>query len=178
MSLFDLGVSSVIMISTLAVKVSTVYRSIITILTLAGKVSTACRGMAAILRAVLKVYEVFKHAPGDYRNISEEVKLLEVIVDGAVQYFKGTILSDQKKSEGREVLQGCQNILKDLHVFIENQKALASANMRQGRQFLKRFKLGNERITTLRARLISNSILLSNFIRRFVIPVMITLYIS
>lgn len=152
MSLFGWGVSNIIAVSSLVVRVSTIYRGITTISSL-----------------VVKAYKVFKDGPNKYNRILEEAKSFKIIVDGAIQYFKTTALNDQKQLEGQEILQGCQNILKDLHAFIEKYKSLAFVNRRQGRQIIKRFKLGNEDVATLRARLISNTILLSNFMRRFVV---------
>ena len=114
----------------------------------------------------VKVYTAYRDAPDDYRHISEEVKSLQTIVDGAVKYFENTSLGDSKRQEGQEALQGCQGVLEDLNSLIEKYKSLASPNKMQ---FFTRVRLGIEDIVTLRARLTSNTVLLSNFIRRFVI---------
>ena len=150
MSLSDWGVSDIITLHHLTV-ISTVYRSIV-----------------AISSLVVKLYKVFKDGSGDYRRISEEAKSLRITVDGAVHFLKSTTLNKRKQLEGREILQGCQNILRDFDAFIKNYKSLASSNQWQWRQVFKRFSPGSEDNTTLRIRLISNTILLSNFIRRFV----------
>ena len=116
----------------------------------------------------VQVYSVYKDAPDDYKHISEEVRSLQTIVDGAVKHLKNGALSDSKRQEGQEALQGCQSILEDLNSLIEKYKSLESTDKKQ---VLKRIKLGTEDIMTLRQRLMSNTLLLTNFTRRFVILV-------
>ena len=127
----------------------------------------------AISGLAAKVYSAYKNAPDDYKHISEEVKSLQICVDQAVKYLKNTALSEVKRREGQDALQSCQSILKDLNSLIEKYQSLASTNKMQ---VFKRVKLGTEDITTLRARLTSNTVLLSNFNRRFAIPVF-TIYL-
>ena len=116
----------------------------------------------------LAIKVITAYTPGDYKRISEDVKSLQTIVDGAVKYFENTALSASKRQEGQEALQGCQSVLEDLNSLIEKYKSLASPDKIQ---FFRRVKLGTENIVNLRARLTSNTVLLSNFIRRFVILV-------
>ena len=115
----------------------------------------------------IKVYSAYKDAPDDYKHISGEVKSLQTIVNRAIQYLKDTTLSDSKRQEGHEALQSCQSVLEELDSLIEKYKSLASTNKMQ---VFKRVKLGTEDIMTLRTRLTSNTVFLSNFIRRFVLP--------
>ena len=117
----------------------------------------------------ITVYTAYKDAPGDYKHISEEVRPLQTIVDQAVNYLTNTALSDSKRQEGKEALQSCQNVLEELNALIEKYKSLASTNNKM--QVFKRVKLGTEDITTLRARLTSNTVLLSNFNRRSASPI-------
>ena len=121
----------------------------------------------------VKVYSAYKGAPDDYKHISEEVKSLQTAVDQAVKFLKNPSLSEIKRQDGQKVLESCQGILEDLNSFIEKYKSLASTNKMQ---VFKRVKLGTEDIMTLRARLMSNTILLSNFNRRFVILVFVIQY--
>ena len=123
----------------------------------------------AISGLAAKVYTAYKDAPGDYRNISDEVKSLHIVIDKAVQHLKDPTLSSNYQQEGQEVLTGCQNVLKDLDALIIEYKSLASANT-NARQVIDRMKLGTEDIATLRIRLISNTGLLNGFIQRFDIP--------
>ena len=124
-----------------------------------------------ISKLAVTVYTAYKDAPNEYKNIAEEVDLLQIMINKAAQHFQSTTLSDNDRQEGQKVLKGCQSVLEDLNSLIEEYKSLASAN---ATQIFKRVKLGTEDITSLRVRLISNTGLLSSFIRRFDISTIIT----
>lgn len=112
-----------------------------------------------------KVYTAYKDAPNTYKNIAEEVKSLQGIINKAAKHFRSTTLSDNDRQEGQEALKGCQSVLRDLNShIIEKYRSLASTRRRQ---FFQRALLGTEDVATLRVRLISNTTLLSSFIRRF-----------
>ena len=116
----------------------------------------------AVSRLALKVYTAYIDAPDDYRNIADEVKSLHIIIEEAARHFESTTLSNKKQQGGKEVLEGCQKVLKDLDALIEKYNALASANTSQ---VFRRIKLGTE-IVILWVRLILNTILLNSFIQR------------
>ena len=118
----------------------------------------------AISKLAAKVYTAYKDAPSDYKNIAEEVRSLEGIINKAAQHFRSAALSDNDLQVGQEALKGCQSVLRDLNSLIEKYGSLASTNTGQ---VFQRVKLGTEDIATLRARLTSNATLLSSFIRRF-----------
>ena len=144
-------------------------------MSLAGVVGTMSLGggvgdIMAISGLAVKVYTAYKDAPGDYRNISDEVRSLHIVIDKAIQHLKDPTLSNNYQQEGQEVLAGCQNVLKDLDALIIKYNSLASTNTSQ---VIDRIKLGTEDIATLRIRLISNTGLLNGFIQRFDI---LTLY--
>ena len=126
----------------------------------------------AVSRLAFKVYTACKDAPEDYRNISDEVKSLHIIINKAAQHFESTTLSNSCRQEGQEVLRGCQNVLEDLDSLIGKYNGLASASTSTS-QVVQRVRLGaglvlgTEDITTLRVRLISNTTLLNGFIQRF-----------
>ena len=120
-----------------------------------------------ISKLAVAVWTAYKDASNNYKHIIEEVKSLQIVIDRAAQHFGGTALSDNDRQQGQEVLKGCQSILEDLNSLLEKYKSLASAN---ASQVFQRVKLGTDDITTLRVRLISNTRLLSSFIRRFDIP--------
>ena len=122
----------------------------------------------AISKLAIRVYTAYQDAPGEYKNISEEVRSLQIVVDGAIHYFEGGTLSDSKRHEGQKVLQGCQSVLEDLGSLIKKHKGIASAKRKRW-QIFKRVKFSNHNITALRGRLISNTVLLNSFIRRFVL---------
>ena len=118
----------------------------------------------AISGLAVQVYTAYKDAPDDYRHISDEVKSLHIIVNKAARHFESPTLSSNNRQEGQEVLKGCQNVLEDLDSLIQKYNSLASAS---SSRVLKRIRLGTEDIATLRARLTSNTTLLSSFIQRF-----------
>ena len=122
----------------------------------------------AISGLAIKVYTAYKDAPEEYRHISEEVVALQILIDQVAQHFKSATMSSSDRLDGQNTLKGCQSVLKDLNTLIEKYKSLASSN--KGLVF-KRIKLGNEDISAIRIRLISNTVLLSGFVRRFVFPV-------
>ena len=121
----------------------------------------------SISKLAVTVYTAYKDAPNDYKHVAEEVDSLQIMINNAAQHFKSTALSDNDRQQGQKVLKGCQSVLEDLNSLIEEYKSLASTNTNQ---IFKRVKLGTEDITSLRVRLISNTGLLSSFIRRSDIP--------
>ena len=145
-------------------------------MSLAGAVGAMSLGgsvgdIMAISGLAIKVYTAYKDAPGDYRNISDEVKSLHIIIDKAVQHLRDPTLSNNYRQEGQDVLTGCQNVLKDLDALIVKYNSLAPANTSTSTsRAIDRVKLSSEDIATLRSRLISNISLLNGFIQRFDIP--------
>ena len=115
----------------------------------------------------VKVYTAYKDAPDDYRNISDEVESLQILIDKAARHFKSTTLDNDSRQEGQKALKGCKSILEDLNSLIEKYNSSGSSRTSQ---VLKRIKLGTEDIASLRVRLISNTALLNGFIQRLVIP--------
>ena len=122
----------------------------------------------AVSKLAIKVYTAYQNAPGEYKNISEEVMSLRIVVDRAIHYFEGDTLSDNERHEGQKVLQGFQSVLEDLDSLIKKNKSIASAKRKRW-QFFKRVKFSNSNITALRRRLTSNGILFNSFIQRFVL---------
>ena len=127
----------------------------------------ACaRDIFATSDLAVRVYTAYKDAPNDYRRISKDVAALQILIDKVAQHFKSTTIpNSDDRHYGQKVLKGCQGVLQDLHSYIEKYKRLASMNKRL---VLNRVKLGKD-ITALRVQLISNTILLNGFVRRFVI---------
>ena len=130
----------------------------------------------AISGLAIKVYTAYKDAPDDYRNIADEVRSLHIIINEAARHFESTALSKEKQQGGKEVLEGCQNVLQDLDTLIEKYNTLAPANANTSQVF-RRIKLGTEDIATLRVRLISNTTLLNSFIQRLDIALLLRLSI-
>ena len=117
----------------------------------------------AISRLAVIVYTAYKDAPEDYRQISDEVESLKILIDKAAPYFGSTTLNTNSRQEGQKALKGCKSVLEDLNSLIEKYNSSGSSRTSQ---VLKRIKLGTEDIGSLRVRLISNTALLNGFIQR------------
>lgn len=119
----------------------------------------------AISALAIKVHVAYKGATDDHRYISDDVAALQVLIDKAAQHFKDATISSDDRHYGQKILQGCHNVLGNLLSLIEKHKRLASYNKRL---VLTGVSLGKEDITALQGRLISNTVLLNGFVRRFV----------
>ena len=121
----------------------------------------------ALSALTIKVYMAYKDAPSDHRHISDEVAALQILIGKAAQYFNGNTISSDDRHEGQKILKGCQSILGDLDFLIEKYKRLSSRNKMLVLTGVKSGK--KEDIITLQERLISGTVLLNGFVRRFVI---------
>lgn len=119
----------------------------------------------ALSGLAMKVHTDYKNILHDYRQISEEALALHVLSGKAAQHLKGTAISSDDQCYGRKVLRGCQDVLEELNSLVERYKSLAAINER-----LAKVKLSKGGIIVLQERLISDTVLLNGFIRRFVIP--------
>ena len=123
----------------------------------------ACvRDIIATSGLAVRVHLAYKDAPDDGRYISEDVVTLQALIDKAAQHLKKTTISSDDRHHGQEVLKGCQGVLEDLMALIEKYKRLACINMKL---VLNTVKVGKENITTLHVRLMSNTGLLTGFVR-------------
>lgn len=95
-----------------------------------GGVSLGCGvgDIIAVSKLAVRVYSAYEDAPDDYRNIANEVKSLDIIINNAALHFESTTLSDNKRQEGQVVLKGCQDVLEDLDSFIVKYSSLDSAS--------------------------------------------------
>ncbi|KAF8419516.1 hypothetical protein EV426DRAFT_644774 [Tirmania nivea] len=119
----------------------------------------------AISKLAWDVYNVYKDAPDDFRNISDEIKSLHIIMDNNSLRVK---LQDPKmtleeRKRVQEILQGCTNVLKDSDRLLDKYKSLGSTPGSSSRA-LDRVNWGKENISELRSRLTSNTILLNTFV--------------
>lgn len=117
----------------------------------------------ALSGLAIRVYSAYRDAPDDYRNISEGVAALQILIDKVAQLFKSTPINTGDLYSGQKVLKSCQDVLVHLSSLIQKYESLLCINERVARA-----KLGKD-IVALRERLISNIILLHGFVRRFVV---------
>lgn len=111
------------------------------------------------------VYISYKDAPEDFRNISDEIKSLHIIIDRYKDRFQDKTLTSDEEIQLREILQGCTNVLGDLDKLQIKYMSFGSAQSSSS-QAIHRIRWGQENITQLRARLTSNITLLNTFITR------------
>ena len=120
----------------------------------------------AISALAAKVFTAYENAPDTYGHIATEVVVLQRLIDKAAQHFKTTTLGKEDLRDGQQILKSCESILVDLNSLVEEYQSLSSTNRGFG---FHRVKLRSKDIATLRARLISNTTLLSGFVRGFAI---------
>lgn len=124
----------------------------------------------SILALAIKVHTAYEDAPDDYRHISEEVLTLRTLIDKTAQHFKSNSITHDYLYDGLKALKGCQSVLENLNSLIEKYKKRVSMN--QSLIFMG-IKLGKEDIVTLQEKLTFNTGLLTGFIRKFVLGLLL-----
>jgi len=107
------------------------------------------------------VYKSCKGAPESFGNISFEVLSLHAVLKEAEETVFAQPLSQTKQERLKPVVDGCYRVLKDLDDLCKKYQSLGT----QGRRVWDRMKWGTEDIAELRARLTSNTGLLTAWIR-------------
>ena len=108
-----------------------------------------------------KVYKSCKEAPDSYGRISLEVLSLHAVLKEAEETVFAEPLSPTKQEHLKAVGDGCHSVLKDLENLCKTYQNLGT----QGKRTWERMKWGTEDIAELRTRLISNTVLLTAWIR-------------
>ena len=119
----------------------------------------------AVSKLAWDVYNAYKDAPEDFRNISDEIKSLHIIVERNKVKFQDKTRTPDEQVQLRDILQGCTNVLEDLDKLHTKYMRLGSAQGSSS-QVIDRIKWTQENIGELRARLTSNTTLLNAFIAR------------
>ena len=109
----------------------------------------------------INVYTAYKDDIDDQGYISSEVAALRTLINKAAQHFKTTPRGSDSRPHGQSVLIHCQRVLENLDSFARRYNSLPSTTKRQ-------VILSKREIVALRESLISNTILLNGFVRRFV----------
>jgi hypothetical protein len=107
------------------------------------------------------VYKSCKGAPESFGNISSEVLSLHAVLKEAEETVFAQPLSPQKQERFKPVGDGCRRVLEDLDQLIKRYESLGT----QGKRTWDRMKWGTEDIAELRLRMISNTGLLSMWIK-------------
>ena len=119
----------------------------------------------AVSKLAWDVYTAYKDAPEDFRNISDEIKSLHIIVDRHKGQSWDKTLNSDEQTQLREILRGCANVLGDLDNLHTKYMRLGS-DQGSSSKAIDRIKWTQENIDELRARLTSNTMLLNTFIAR------------
>ena len=123
----------------------------------------------AISSLAIRVYTTYKDTIDDHGYISDEVAALRVLIDKAAQYFKTTAKGSDGRPHAQNVLINCQSVLEDLDSFARKYNNLPpTINLPSTAK--QQVILGKKEIVALRESLISNTISLNGFVRRFVMP--------
>lgn len=119
----------------------------------------------AVGKLALKVYNVYKDAPAEFKDISDEIDSLQIILGQQDRAFQDGKLSTKQKEELGRILQGCKNVLKDLDELMTKYQSLGAP---QSSRAIDRLKWDPEDVVKLRGRLTSNITLLNTFISKCV----------
>jgi hypothetical protein len=120
------------------------------------------------------VYQSCKNAPESFGDISLEVLSLHAVLKEAEGTVFAQPLSPTRQAGLKVVGDGCRSVLKDLDNLVKKYQGLGSQNPRT----LDRMRWGTEDVVDMRLRLISNTGLLTAWMRcvtEFVLDFMLRL---
>ena len=107
------------------------------------------------------VYKSCKDAPESFRNIAQEVSTLHLVIKEFGETLSDQTLSTTQQTHLKVAGDGCHSTLKDLQKLIEKYERLGTKSKRTW----DRIGWGAQPIADLRSRLVSNTVLLTAFIR-------------
>ncbi|KAF8421368.1 hypothetical protein EV426DRAFT_197025 [Tirmania nivea] len=119
--------------------------------------------VAKLAWGVYTAYSACKDAPEDFRNISDEIKSLHILIDMHKDIFQDKTLSSDQETRLQGILEGCTNVLEDLDKLRIKYMSLGSTQGSSSHA-IDRIKWSQENIAGLRGRLTSNTTLLNTFI--------------
>ena len=116
-----------------------------------------------------KVFKSCKDSSENFKNLSGEVVSLHVVLKETEDLIVENGLSQNQAAQLKHVADGCQKVLGDLEEMLTKYRSLGTKSQRTW----DRMKWGNEGIADLRARLTSNTSMLSacnSVMMKYVIP--------
>ena len=108
-----------------------------------------------------RIYKVCKDAPESFKNIAQEVLSLHAVLKELEETYSDANFSAAQQSRLRIVGDGCRAVLEDLQGLVDRYNSLGTSTKRTW----DRLAWGSEDIAELRSRLISNTGLLTTFIK-------------
>lgn len=106
------------------------------------------------------LYKSCKDAPESFKNISQEVLSLHLVLKEVEETYSDAVLSATQQSRLANIGNGCRAILKDLEAILHKYNSLGKA-----KRTWNRLGWGSNDIAELRARLMSNTVLLTTFVK-------------
>ena len=104
-------------------------------------------------RKTYRAYKACKDAPEGFKNITQEVLSLHVVLKELKKTHSDANLSADQQSRLRIVGDGCRAVLQDLQDLVDRYNSLGTKTKRTR----DRLAWGSQNITDLRLRLISNT---------------------
>ncbi|KAG4440044.1 hypothetical protein IFR05_004494 [Cadophora sp. M221] len=114
----------------------------------------------AVGKLAWSVYKSCKDAPESFSNISTEVLSLHAVLKEVEEALADEPLTESKQRSLATVGNGCHGVLSDLQALVVKYESLGS----QSRRTWDRMRWGSNDIAELRARLTSNTMLLTAFL--------------
>lgn len=116
---------------------------------------------AALGQLAWKIYKSCKDAPESFKNISQEVSSLHLVLKELEETFLDTNLSTAQQSRLETIGDGCRGVLEDLQYSLNRYNSLGTKSKRTW----DRLGWGSKDIADLRFRLISNTGLMTAFVK-------------
>ena len=116
---------------------------------------------AALGQLTWKIYKACKNAPEGFKNITQEVLSLHAVLKELEETYSDANLSPAQQSRLKIIGDGCHAILEDLQDLVDRYNGLGTKTKRTW----DRLAWGSENVAELRSRLISNTVLLTTFIK-------------
>ncbi|MCJ1469996.1 hypothetical protein MMC07_008641 [Pseudocyphellaria aurata] len=114
-----------------------------------------------------KIYKACKDAPDSFKNISQEVSSLSMVLKEVEEALSDSGLSAPQQSCLESVGNGCRVVLEDLQSSLDRYNSLGTKNKRTW----DRLGWGSRDIAEFRSRLISNTVMLTTLVNTFQINV-------
>lgn len=114
----------------------------------------------ALRQLAWKLYKTCKDAPEGFKDVSQEILSLHAVLKEAEEMHSDATLSAAQQSRQRVVGDGCRCVLEDLQSILDRYDSLGTTN-----KTWDRFGWCSKDIIELRSRLISNTGLLTAFIK-------------
>jgi hypothetical protein len=104
------------------------------------------------------VYSACQAAPGQFKVVSEEVEALHIVLESIKEVVLDAGLDANKTNDLNRVSRGCITVLTELDALMDKYKSLGTS-----RRTWDRLRWGQEKIESLRGRIVANVSLLSAF---------------